>query len=196
MWVEGWGHLPGQLVVVSGPSGSGKSSVVRAALGRGALNARLSVSATTRDRRPGEAHGVDYHFMTVEEFRKVQAEGGLLESAEYNANLYGTPARPVYEELADGRSVILEIEVQGALQVRSSAPTSVFVFIKAPSFKVLEQRLRGRGTETEDVILRRLRTARAELAEAHWYDHVLINDEFERCVDDFIRLLRENGCGG
>jgi guanylate kinase len=182
--------------VVSGPSGSGKSSVVRAALGRGVLNARLSVSATTRGRRPGERDRVDYHFLTFEEFRAARDAGGLLEWAEYNANLYGTPARPVYEELAAGRSVILEIEVQGALQVRSTAPTSVFLFIKAPTFKALEQRLRGRGTEAEAEVHRRLRKAREELAEAHWYDHVLINDDFERCVDDLIRLLKENGCGG
>jgi len=196
MWVEGWGDLPGQLVVVSGPSGCGKSSVVRAALAKGVLNARLSVSATTRTRRPGEQDGVDYHFMTVEQFETTRAEHGFLEHAEYNLNCYGTPARPVYEALAAGKSVILEIEVKGALQVRGHAPTAFFLFIKAPTFKTLESRLRGRGTETESSIHRRLRKAREELAEAHWYDHVLVNDDFERCVDDFIRVLKENGCGG
>src|SRR5262249_15389025 len=196
MGVEGRGNLPGQLVVVSGPSGGGKSSVVRAALVRGALNARLSVSATTRSPRKGEQDGVDYFFLSEDEFQKRRKASELLELAPYNGKWYGTPATPVYETLATGQSVILEIEVQGARQVSSMAPSSLFVFIKAPTFKTLEQRLRGRGTETEEEIFYRLRKAREELAEAHWYDHVLINDDFERCVDDLIRLLRENGCGG
>lgn len=196
MWIEGWGDLPGQLVVVSGPSGSGKSSVIRAALGSGVLNARLSVSATTRERRPGEQDGVDYHFITSDEYTQKRLSGGFLEWAQYGANFYGTPSLPVYQALQAGQSVILEIEVQGALQVRSSAPTAYFLFIKAPSFRALEERLRGRRTEPEEVILQRLRAARAELAEAHWYDHVLVNDDFDRCVGDLIRLLKENGCGG
>jgi guanylate kinase len=196
MWVEGWGDLPGQLVVVSGPSGSGKSSVIRAALATGQLAARLSVSATTRRARESERDGVDYHFMSFEEFREKQGQGGFLESAIYNANHYGTPAEPVYEAMRSGQSVILEIEVQGALQIRTNAPTAFFLFIKAPSFRMLEARLRGRETETGPSILRRLKAARAELAEAHWYDHVLVNDDFDRCVDDFIRVLKENGCGG
>ena len=196
MWVEGWGELPGQLVVVSGPSGSGKSSVLRAALATGALKARRSVSATTRAPRPGETPGVDYHFMGVEQFEEVKKARGFLESAQYNGNWYGTPAEPVYQALASGQSVVLEIEVQGALQVRRSAPSSFFLFIKAPSFKELERRLRGRGTETEQVLFRRLCRAREELAEADWYDCVLVNDDFDRCVDEFIRVLNENGCGG
>jgi guanylate kinase len=196
MWVEGWGDLPGQLVVVSGPSGSGKSSVIRAALETGALNARLSVSATTRDPRPGEQDGVDYHFLSADEFGAMRGSGGFLETAQYNKNFYGTPAEPVYEALRAGQSVILEIEVQGALQVRDSAPTAFFLFIKTPTFRVLETRLRGRGTETGPSILRRLKAARAELAEAHWYDRVLVNDDFDGCVGDFIRVLKENGCGG
>lgn len=196
MWVEGWGQLPGQLVVVSGPSGSGKSSVIRAALGSGRLNARLSVSATTRAPRPGERDGVDYHFLGFDEFESSRDAGGFLEYAEYNLNYYGTPARPVYEALAGGESVLLEIEVKGALQVREHAPTAYFVFVKTPAFRDLEGRLRGRGTETETSILRRLRRAREELAEAHWYDSVLVNDDLGRTVNEFIELLNANGCGG
>ncbi len=196
MWVEGWGDLPGQLVVVSGPSGSGKSSIVRAALERDGLNAQLSVSATTRNPRPGERHGVDYHFFDVEAFTALRDSGGFLESAEYNQHHYGTPSRPVAEALKTGQSVILEIEVKGALQVREQAPTAFFLFIRTPSFRILEQRLRARGTENEATLFRRLRLARQELAEAHWYDHVLVNDDFDRGVDDFIRVLKENGCGG
>src|SRR5947199_6228456 len=122
MWVEGWGDLPGQLVVVTGPSGCGKSSVIRRVLGSEGLNVELSVSATTRNPRPGERDGADYYFLDVEGFEEKRDQGYFLECAEYNGNFYGTPSRPVYEALARGRSVILEIEVRGALQVRSHAP--------------------------------------------------------------------------
>lgn len=196
MWVDGLGHLPGQLVVVSGPSGCGKSSVIRSALEGGGLNARLSVSATTRAPRPGELEGVDYEFMSVDAFLAYRDEGRFLEWAEYNGNSYGTPKKTVYETLATGKSVILEIEVHGALLVREQSPTALFVFIKTPTFRVLEERLRHRGTETEAVILRRLRTARKELAEAHWYDHQIVNDDFDACVEQFTRLLSDSGCGG
>lgn len=196
MGVESWGRLPGKLVVVSGPSGSGKSSLIRRVLEISGLNLRLSVSATTRAPRPGEAHGIDYSFLTEEQFHELVAGKSLLEYAEYNGCLYGTPAEPVYDSLKGGRSVILEIEVKGALQIREQAPTALFVFVKTPSFCDLQGRLRGRGTESEAAILRRLRKAREELAEAHWYDHVLVNDDFDRCVEDFIRVLRSNGCGG
>ncbi len=196
MWVDGWGHLPGQLVVVSGPSGSGKSSVIRQALETGGLNLRLSVSATTRAPRPGEVNGVDYHFLTAAEFEKALKGQEFLESATYNENFYGTPSKPVYESLKTGQSVLLEIEVEGAKQVRESAPTALFVFIRTPRFQDLEERLRGRGTETDAAILRRLKAARRELAEAHWYDHQIVNDDFDRCVEEFKALLKANGCGG
>jgi guanylate kinase len=196
MWVEGRGDLPGQLVVVSGPSGSGKSSVLRAVLRRNDVNARRSVSSTTRPPRPGEEHGVDYFFVDRDSFLAAIDHGEFLEWAEYSGNLYGTPARPVYESLEEGRSVILEIEVQGALQVRHHAPSALFVFVRTPTFRTLEERLRGRGTETEASTLRRLRKAREELAEAHWYDVQLVNDHFDRCVEEFASVLKSQGCGG
>lgn len=196
MWVEGWGELPGQLVVVSGPSGSGKSSLVREALNRADLNVRLSVSATTRPPRPGEVEGVDYYFTDVDAFRESIARDEFLESAEYNLNLYGTPARPVFEALAGGRSVLLEIEVQGALQVRQKAPSALFVFVRAPTFRDLEVRLRGRGTETDATFFGRLRKARQELAEAHWYDIQIVNDDFETSADAFVEVLKTFGRGG
>jgi guanylate kinase len=195
MWVEGWGQLRGQLVVVSGPSGCGKSTVIRRALEHPGINIQLSVSATTREPRPGERDGVNYHFLSREEFEAARRSGEFLEWAEYNDQLYGTPARPVYEALASGRSVLLEIEVQGALQIRNAAPSALFVFIKTPTFRELERRLRRRGTEDEPSILRRLRKARAELAEAHWYDVQLINDDLGRCVEEFLVALKSNGCG-
>jgi guanylate kinase len=194
MWVAGWGQLKGQLVVVSGPSGSGKSTVLRRVLERAGLDLRLSVSATTRPRRPGERDGVDYHFLTPEEFLADRERGDFLEWAEYNGHSYGTRARPVYEALAAGRTVLLEIEVKGALQIRSSAPSSLFVFIRPPSFRALEERLRRRGTEDEGSTLRRLRKAREELAEAHWYDIPIVNDDLDRCVEELVDALRMNGC--
>lgn len=190
MWVEGRGDLPGQLVVVSGPSGSGKSSLLRSVLSYPSLNTRLSVSATTRPPRPGEVPGLDYHFMTREAFLESKKQGGFLESAEYNDRLYGTPAKPVYEALGQGHSVLLEIEVQGALQVRRQAPSALFVFIKAPSFRELENRLKWRGTETDATLINRLRRAREELAEAHWYDVQLVNDNLGRCAEELIAILK------
>jgi guanylate kinase len=196
MWVEGWGQLAGQLVVVSGPSGSGKSSIIRAAVGRPGLNLRLSVSATTRDCRPGEEEGLAYYFLSRDSFEAKIDSGRFLEWAEYNNNLYGTPAEPVYQALSEGKTVLLEIEVRGALQVRDHAPSTLFVFIRTPTFQTLEERLRTRGTESETVILRRLRRAREELAEAHWYDVQIVNDRFDACVDEFVRVVESNVRGG
>ncbi len=196
MWVEAWGDLPGQLVVVSGASGSGKSSIIQSALKNPGVDALLSVSGTTRDPRPGEAHGVDYYFMDNEEFSAARARNEFLESAEYNRKMYGTPAKPVFEALAAGKTILLEIEVQGALQVRNTAPTALFVFVKTPDFRTLERRLRGRGTESEAAVNQRLRRAREELAESHWYDVQLVNDDFAACVAQFIALLKSYGPGG
>jgi guanylate kinase len=197
MWVAGWGELPGQLVVVSGPSGAGKSTVVRRALGRRELaSLTLSVSATTRAPRPGERDGVDYHFFTREQFQVSRDRGEFLEWAEYNSQLYGTPARPVFARLASGGSVVLEIEVKGALQIRASAPSALFVFIRTPTFRTLEGRLRKRGTDDEATILRRLVKAREELAEAHWYDVQLINDDLDRCVNELVVALRPDSFEG
>jgi guanylate kinase len=196
MWVEGRGHVPGQLVIVSGPSGCGKSTLIRRALERRDVKARLSVSATTRAMRPGERDGVDYFFLEREGFRASVDRGEFLEWAEYNDNLYGTPAGPVYEALAEGQSILLEIEVQGALQVRQKAPSALFVFIRTPTFRALEERLLARGTESDYAVFRRLRKGREEVGEAHWYDVVLVNDDLDRCVDDFFKVLKYNGCGG
>src|SRR3954454_16462050 len=195
MWLQGWGQLPGQLVVVSGPSGCGKSTVIRRALEHPGTNVQLSVSATTRPPRPGERDGVNYHFLRREQFELARERDEFLEWAEYNNQYYGTPARPVYDALASGRSVLLEIEVQGALRIRDTAPSAFFLFIRTTTFRELETRLRLRGTEDESSILRRLRKARAELAEAHWYDMQLINDDLDRCVEEFLAALRSNGRG-
>ena len=196
MWVEGRGDLPGHLVVVSGPSGSGKSTIIQRALTRTELAVQLSVSATTRERRPGERDGIDYFFTRAEEFEAACDRGEFLEWADYNRHLYGTPAKPVYEALAGGKTVLLEIEVQGALKVRESAPSALFVFIRTTDFRTLEARLRGRATDSEAAILRRLRRARHELAEAHWYDVPLVNRDLDACVEEFVSVLKSYAPGG
>jgi len=195
MYVEGRGYLSGKLVVVSGPSGSGKSTLIRLALDRLGAAARLSISATTRPPREGEHDGVDYFFMNKAGFIE-RRDRDFLEWAEYNGHFYGTPAAPVYDVLASGGCVLLEIEVQGALQVRRVAPEALFVFVKAPDFAELARRLRARGTEPDPVVLHRLRIAREELAEAHWYDAQIVNDDLDNCVEEFIALLKSYGCGG
>lgn len=193
MWIEGWGSLPGRLIVVSGPSGSGKSTLVRQLLERPDAPAQLSVSATTRAPRPGERQSVDYIFLTPEEFKQSREEEAFLEWAEYNGNAYGTLKRPVLEALTKGRNVILEIEVQGALQVRQFAPTSLFIFIKAPTFAVMERRLLARATEVGVDLHRRLVRAREELAQSHWYDVQIINDQIDATVDQLAEVIRNYG---
>jgi guanylate kinase len=196
MLVAGVRELPGQLVVVSGPSGCGKSTIIRRALAHPELNIELSVSATTRQPRPGERNGVDYHFMEEEEFLARRDRNEFLEYTEYNLKFYGTLAAPVYDALASKKTVLLEIEVEGATQIRRKVPETFFVFIKTPSFRILGERLRNRGTEAEADIFRRLVRAREELDEAHWYDCEIINDDLDRCVEEFISVLKSCGSGG
>ena len=164
----------GNLFVVSGPSGTGKGTLI-ARLLEEVPDAWLSVSATTRRPRPGEEEGVSYYFLTKEEFLSLAEEGGFLEWAEYSGNCYGTPRASVEREMAAGRQVILEIEVQGALQVREKMPEAHLVFIEPPSLEELERRLRGRGTETEEKVRERLETAKRELPYAPQYDYQIVN---------------------
>src|SRR5262249_34675122 len=143
-----------------------------------------------------EQEGVHYHFLDRAEFDRKMRAGEFLEWAEYNDQCYGTPAEPVFASLTAGKSVVLEIEVSGAFQVRRIAPASFFVFVRTRSFRVLEQRLLLRGTETGPSLHRRMIKAREELAEAHWYDVQLVNDDLDRTVEEFLDALRSNGCGG
>jgi guanylate kinase len=190
MWIEGRGHVDGQLVVISGPSGSGKSTLLARLMARPDLLLEFSVSETTRPPRAGEVDGRHYYFVDTDRFVRDRAEGKLLEWAEFNRNFYGTPCEPVYDALGAGKTVLLEIEVQGALQVRDRAPCALFVFIRPPTFVELQNRLIGRGSESEETIQRRLCAARRELAESHWYDHQIINDDLDRAEDELARLLR------
>lgn len=178
----------GMLIVVSGPSGCGKGTVLAEILKSDRIF--YSVSATTRSPRPGETDGVNYYFLTKEKFEKLIDEDGMLEYASYCGNYYGTPKKPVEDMLEQGKHVILEIEVQGAMKVMEKCPEAVFVFILPPSLKELERRLNKRGTEAEDVIKKRLSEAAGEISQAHKYDYAVINGELEKAVDDLKAIIR------
>lgn len=178
----------GSLFIVSGPSGCGKGTILAEIL----KDERFyySISATTRAPRPGEADGVNYRFLTKEKFEELIAGDGMLEYASYCDNYYGTPRKPVEDMLNEGRHVILEIEVQGALNVMKKRPDAVSVFILPPSMKELRRRLNKRGTETEEAIGKRLSQAEREIKMASQYDYVMINGELELAVNDLLSIIR------
>lgn len=179
----------GVLTIVSGFAGSGKGTVMKNLLSRHEGYA-LSISATTRKPRKGERDGVDYFFRTKEEFEKMIGEHAFLEYANYVGNYYGTPASYVDEQLNLGKDVILEIEVQGALQVKKLRPDALLVFLTPPSGEELERRLRGRGTETDDVIRSRMKRAGEEATLMASYDYILVNDDVDRATEDLHGLIR------
>jgi len=155
----------------------------------------LSVSDTTRAPRPGEVDGVSYHFVTQARFRQLIDQGGLLEWAQYTGTYYGTPRQPVLDALASGQTVLLEIDLDGARQVRSNHPAAVLVFIAPPSLAELERRLRERGTDSEQQIEARLAKATVEMAAEDEFDHVIINDDLTAAVDDLVNFLGLGSCG-
>ena len=177
-----------RLTVLSGPSGVGKSTVV-AHMRKMRPEVWLSVSATTRHPRPGEKNGVQYHFVDNDEFDKLVANGELLEWAEFAGNRYGTPRAAVLEKLERGEPVLLEIDLQGARQVRESMPEAQLVFLAPPSWDELVRRLTGRGTEPQDVIERRLEAAKVELAAEREFDTTLVNTSVEQVAAELLALL-------
>lgn len=183
------GQLPGLLVVLAGPSGVGKGTV-RGRVFEQLPDARLSVSATTRPARPGEEPGVHYHFVDREDFERRIEGDELLEWAEYVGNLYGTPLKEVQDEIAAGRVVFLDIEVQGALQVKLRVPDALMIFLVPPSWDELERRLRDRGTEDESTMRQRLQIAREELAQQDRFDVVIVNEDLERCAEEVLDAIR------
>jgi guanylate kinase len=186
----------GRLIVLSGASGSGKSTLVQRLMTRPGFRFQVSISATTRDPRPGEVPGVNYLFMTRKEFEEARDRDDFLEWAEVHGQLYGTPGRPVRDSIARGTCIILVIDVQGALNVRERVPDAVLIFVHAPSFETLEARLRARATDDEPTILKRLTNARREIALAARYDHQIVNDDLDRATDELAVLLTQYRCGG
>lgn len=180
----------GLLIVISGPSGVGKGTVRRALFERANHNLEYSVSMTTRPPREGEVHGKDYYFVTREEFERYIKEGKLLEYAEFVNNYYGTPLEYVEERLAQGKEVVLEIEVQGAMQVREKIPDAVFIFIAPPSRKALRERITKRATEPEEIINQRMEKAEREFYMAHMYDYIVVNDTVENAADRIMAIIR------
>jgi guanylate kinase len=185
----------GRLIVVSGPSGAGKSSLIREAL-EAVPELAYSVSATTRPPRPGEVDGEHYVFLSREEFERLIEKGKFLEWAPYSGNLYGTLEGKVQEMLDAGRSVILEIELQGARQVRQKRPDAVMVFVRAPSLEETRRRLSGRATETAEAMETRLATAVGEVAARDEFDHEVVNGEWERARRDMIETMENIVAGG
>lgn len=176
----------GLIIVISGPAGSGKGTVVKT-LREKMPELALSVSATTRDPRPGEEEGVHYYFITKPEFERRIASGEILEHTYYCDNYYGTPKSELERITSEGRDLILEIEVNGAMQIKELFPEAVAIMLLPPSAKLLESRLRGRGTESEEVIKRRLVRAREELKLLHHYDYLVVNGE--NMIDDCANLI-------
>ena len=179
----------GKLVVISGASGVGKGTVLGIMMKK-REDLKFSVSATTRAPRPSETHGVHYYFVTKEQFEEMIASGQMLEYSAHAANYYGTPRAQAEEKMATG-SVLLDIEPNGARQVKKAAPDAVLIFIMPPSMEELERRLRGRGYTPEDQIAMRLVRAVWEMEQRHWYDHVVVNDDAERCADEILKIIAD-----
>jgi guanylate kinase len=182
-----------QVIVISAPSGAGKSTVLAGVMRRiGGL--RFSVSHTTRASRGTERDGVEYHFVPRAAFERLVAEDGFLEHADVHGELYGTARSEVERAQRDGVDLLLDIDVQGAAQVRERLPSAVTVFLIPPSFEELERRLRGRGIDSEGAIRRRLAGARAELLRVAEFDYAIVNESVEECIEDFVAVVRSARC--
>ncbi|MFL6602854.1 MAG: guanylate kinase [Steroidobacteraceae bacterium] len=185
-------HHRGRLFVIAAPSGAGKTSLVKALLQR-KPELHVSISYTTRKMRPTEEDGREYHFISVADFQQLVDQGLLLEYAQVFDNHYGTGRRPVETELARGNNVVLEIDWQGAQQVRRALPECVTIFILPPSRQSLEERLRNRRTDSEEVIARRLRDAVGDMSHWNEFDYLVVNEDFEKAVDDLASIIEGRG---
>ena len=185
--------MSGLLIVMSGPSGVGKSTVVKQIMQQ-LDNLRFSVSATTRPIRPGEVDGVNYYFVTKERFQQMIHDGELLEYTNYVGNFYGTPENPLNEALQNGYDILLDVEVEGALNVKKRRPDAVLIFVGAPSFGELRNRLEHRGDTAPDLIEQRLERAKWEYSTAHNYDYLVINDSVDVCAEEILSIVSAEKC--
>ena len=182
----------GLLIVISGPSGVGKGTVIKRFIEDPDLKLAFSVSMTTRERREGEVEGVNYYYVTREEFEKTIKEGGLLEWTEFVGNYYGTPLAAVEKLRSEGKNVLLEIEVDGCQQVKKKVPDALTIFIVPPSIKELENRIRGRKTEAEEIVQQRLAKAEKELEKTNQYRYVVCNDDVDLAADIIRVIIRHH----
>lgn len=179
-----------KLLVISGSSGVGKGTVIKSLLEK-CPDLNLSISCTTRNKREGEVHGVNYFYLTQEEFDNAVAQDEFLEWAKFSGNCYGTKKSYIEECLANQKNVLLEIDTQGALQIKEKMPEALLIFIAPPSFEELEARLRGRHTETEEAIQKRLECVKSELENSKQYDYVIVNDKVENAVEKILKIIGE-----
>ncbi len=182
----------GHLIILSGPSGVGKGTVRRELFKENDLNLVYSISMTTRPIRSGETDGVDYFFVTKDQFMQALAQNRLLEHAQFVNNYYGTPSDYVNRLLEEGKNVVLEIEVEGAKQVMAKCPEAISIFLVPPSMEVLEERIRNRRSESEDVIRLRLQKAKQEMVLKDKYEHVVVNDDVFRAKEEIANIIRKH----
>lgn len=185
--------MTGKLIVISGPSGVGKSTVVKKVMEM-YPNLHFSVSATTRPMRPGEVDGKNYYFVNHEDFQKMIDGGHLLEYAQYVGNYYGTPEAPINESLKNGNDILLDVEVQGALNIKKKRPDAILIFMVAPSFAEIEKRLNGRGDTAPELIKERLTRAKWEYSQADQYDYLVVNDNVDKAADEIISIVTAEKC--
>lgn len=179
-----------KLLVISGSSGVGKGTVIKSLLEK-CPDLNLSISCTTRNKREGEVHGVNYFYLTQEEFDNAVAQDEFLEWAKFSGNCYGTKKSYIEECLANQKNVLLEIDTQGALQIKEKMPEALLIFIAPPSLEELEARLRGRHTETEEAIQKRLKCVKSELENSKQYDYIIVNDTVENAVNKILEIIGE-----
>ncbi len=182
----------GLLIVISGPSGVGKGTVIKEVMKDSELNLSYSVSMTTREKREGEQEGVNYYYVTREQFEKTRDEGGLLEWTEFVGNYYGTPLSEIERLRSEGKNALLEIEVEGCRQVKEKVPDALTIFIVPPSLKELEKRIRGRRTEAEEIVQQRLAKASKELEMTGQYRYVVCNDDIQLAADIIRVIIRHH----